>query len=105
MARKKKEETKTPPKRPIRWFDEEVAEIYRQTYESVANSGNEITGEARRLMLELMEECSVTELEAVNILYGNNNVKDYLAKYARQRYEYDKYVEEREAMYGRKREN
>lgn len=50
--------------------------IYRELY------GHQYIAEIRKFAEELQNEYGVTELEAVNILYGCN-VKDYLNKYYR----------------------
>lgn len=95
MARKKKQEEKKPPQRPKNWFNSEIAAVYQRIYKDVANISHEMTGKARELMLQLMDECSVTELEAVNILM-RRHIDEYENKYARLKREYDRYYEERE---------
>ena len=53
-----------------KWLTWEVAEKYHRRACALKMPTNEIKGETRELMLELMREYGVTQLEAVNILQG-----------------------------------
>lgn len=65
-----------------KWLTWEVAEKYHRRACALKMPTNEIKGETRELMLELMREYGVTQLEAVNILQGYH-IADYVNKYYR----------------------
>ena len=58
----------------------EVALAYREKARALPYNGAQDIGQRRALRLELQARCGVTELEAVNILNGNN-IDDYCTKH------------------------
>ena len=65
------------------WLTKEVAEKYEaKSWVYRVLNDNQYTGMVRKIGEELQEKYGVTELEAINILNGNN-VNDYVQKYFR----------------------
>ena len=64
----------------IKILNQEIAlKYYKEAKKLRKNDGQDI-GEFRKLKNELMKECSVTEIEAINILNGFH-ISDYVKKY------------------------
>lgn len=64
------------------WLTQEVCEAYRQKAESINEYDCQDVRKHRELRWELQEKYGLTEVEAINILNGNN-ISDYLLKYKR----------------------
>ena len=63
-----------------RILNQEIAiKYYKKAKRLRKNDGQDI-GEFRKLKNELMKECNVTEIEAINILNGFH-ISDYVKKY------------------------
>ena len=72
-----------------KWFDFSMITIRvsgsltrRERASDIAGDAPEFVGEKRKLALEMMERFGITELEALNILNGEN-LPDIVAKYDR----------------------
>jgi len=64
------------------WLTQEVCEAYREEAAKINEYDPQDVRRHRELRLELQELYGLTEIEAVNILNGNN-ISDYLLKYKR----------------------
>lgn len=62
------------------WLTEAIVKEYQSKASGYISNGRQDIGEMRKLRMELMERCGVTETEALNIL-SNYHVADYLLKY------------------------
>ena len=62
------------------WLSDEIAQEYKVKAAALSNNGRQDTGEIRKLRMELMDRCGVTEVEAINILNGYH-INDYVLKY------------------------
>lgn len=62
------------------WLTDEIAHEYRLKAVALSQNGRQDVGEMRRLRMELMDRCGVTEVEAINILNGYH-INDYILKY------------------------
>ena len=60
----------------------EAVKEYQQRALKLHGTNSQMTGERRKLCEQLMDEYSVTELEAINIVNGRDS-SDYIAKYER----------------------
>lgn len=78
--------------RPKRWLSERIAKTYIETYESVLENTGEIKGEAHEVIRAFVNECGITELEAINIVMRKISVKEIVAKYKRRRAEYEAFL-------------
>ena len=58
----------------------EIAVRYYKKAKRLRKNDGQDSGEFRMLKIELMKECDVTEIEAINILNGFH-VSDYVKKY------------------------
>lgn len=66
-----------------KWINKDVVELYAmRAIFYRASEKEQYKGKLRKLGKELQREYGVTELEAINILFGNN-ISDYLNKYYR----------------------
>ena len=62
------------------WLTQEIAiSYYKKAQRLRANDGQDI-GRFRKLKEELMNQCNVIEIEAINILKGYH-ISDYIRKY------------------------
>lgn len=64
------------------WLTQEVCEYYRDEAASINEFDPQDVRRHRELRWELQEKYGLTEIEAINILNGNN-ISDYLLKYRR----------------------
>lgn len=64
------------------WLTAEVCERYREEAASINEYDPQDVLRHREMRLELQETYGLTEIEAINILNGNN-ISDYLLKYRR----------------------
>jgi len=64
------------------WLTQEVCERYRDMAKSINEFDPQDVRKHRELRLELQEKYGLTEIEAINILNGNN-IGDYVTKYRR----------------------
>lgn len=64
------------------WLTQEVCEKYREEAASINEFDPQDVRRHRELRWELQEKYGLTEVEAINILNGNN-ISDYLVKYRR----------------------
>lgn len=64
------------------WLTAEVCEYYKKEADAINEYDSQDVRRHRELRLELQEKYGLTEVEAINILNGNN-VSDYLLKYRR----------------------
>lgn len=64
------------------WLTQEVCDRYREEAESINEFDPQDVRRHRELRWKLQEEYGLTEVEAINILNGNN-ISDYLLKYRR----------------------
>lgn len=62
------------------WLTEAIVKEYQSKVSGYISNGRQDIGQMRKLRIELMERCGVTETEALNIL-SNYHVADYLLKY------------------------
>ena len=62
------------------WLNDEIAQEYKTKAAALSKNGRQDTGEMRKLRMELMDRCGVTEVEAINILNGYH-INDYVLKY------------------------
>lgn len=64
------------------WLTQEACAKYRDEAASINEFDPQDVRRHRELRLELQEKYGLTEVEAINILNGNN-ISDYLLKYQR----------------------
>ena len=64
------------------WHTAEVCEYYKKEADAINEYDSQDVRRHRELRIELQEKYGLTEVEAINILNGNN-VSDYLLKYRR----------------------
>lgn len=64
------------------WLTQEVCDRYREEAESINEFDPQDVRRHREMRWELQEKYGLTEVEAINILNGNN-ISDYLLKYRR----------------------
>ena len=62
------------------WLTEAIVKEYQSKASGYDSNGRQDIGEMRKLRIELMDRCGVTETEALNTL-SNYHVADYLLKY------------------------
>lgn len=65
-----------------KWLTMEAVLYYRKLGAKLQDFGKNMSGERKKLCLQLMDEYGVTEIEAFNIVNGNGGM-DYVAKYER----------------------
>lgn len=58
----------------------EIANRFRNKAKRMSDNSGQDMGEFRKLKIELMDYCDVTEMEAINILRGYHTM-DYIRKY------------------------
>ena len=61
------------------WLTREIVKEYQSKASCLRDDRQDI-GELRKMKLELMDRCGITEIEALNILNGYNTT-DYIRKY------------------------
>ena len=59
------------------WLTEAIVKEYQSKASGYDSNGRQDIGEMRKLRIELMDRCGVTETEALNTL-SNYHVADYL---------------------------
>ena len=64
------------------WLTQEVCDQYRLEAEQINEFDPQDVRRHREMRLELQQKYGLTEVEAINILNGNN-ISDYLLKYRR----------------------
>lgn len=64
------------------WLTREVCEDYRKRAESINVNDCQDIEKHRDLRMELQTKYGITQIEAINILNGNN-ITDYVNKYTR----------------------
>ena len=64
------------------WLTQEVCDTYREAAKAINDFDPQDVRRHRELRWELQEKYGLTEVEAINILNGNN-ISDYLLKYNR----------------------
>lgn len=62
------------------WLIDEIVQEYKAKAGALSQNGRQDVGEMRKLRMELMDRCGVTEVEAINILNGYH-INDYILKY------------------------
>ena len=72
-------ETDLNKRKEKEWLTQEIAVQYYKKAQRLRNSEQD-TGQFRKLKKELMEQCNVLEIEAINILRGFH-ISDYVKKY------------------------
>ena len=65
-----------------KWLDEDGVSKYQKLAKELPTTITDMTGEKRKLCLQMMQEYDITEIEATNIINGKN-ASDYIAKYER----------------------
>ncbi|MDO4965388.1 MAG: hypothetical protein Q4E51_01645 [Lachnospiraceae bacterium] len=66
------------------WLTKEVCEEYRKMAEDINKTDCQDIDKHKELRLELQNKYGLTQIEAINILNGNN-IADYVNKYTRVR--------------------
>lgn len=64
------------------WLTQEICEEYRKKAEAINKLDCQDVDKHRDLRLELQNTYGITQIEAINILNGNN-ISDYVNKYSR----------------------
>ena len=62
------------------WLTDKIAQEYKAKATALSKNGRQDIGKMRKLRMELMDRCDVTEVEAINILNGYH-INDYVLKY------------------------